>query len=108
MSDTPQLLALMQKTREMKAYDCVKEFESLARKLEKENIALRAWKESALAVERELNAQTTAKLLGARLGESCHKVIAEKVPQLVAENAKLREVLNRLGYDETGRVLFQK
>jgi exonuclease VII small subunit len=41
MSDTPQLLALMQKTREMKAYDCVKEFESLARKLEKENIALR-------------------------------------------------------------------
>ena len=41
MSDTPQLLALMQKTREMKAYDCVKEFESLARKLEKENAALR-------------------------------------------------------------------
>ena len=41
MSDTPQLLALMQKTRGMKAYDCVKEFESLARKLEKENIALR-------------------------------------------------------------------
>ena len=41
MSDTPQLLALMQKTREMRAYDCVKEFESLARKLEKENIALR-------------------------------------------------------------------
>ena len=41
MSDTPQLLALMQKTKKMKAYDCVKEFESLARKLEKENIALR-------------------------------------------------------------------
>lgn len=41
MSDTPQLLALMQKTREMKAYDCVKEFESLARKLEKENIAFK-------------------------------------------------------------------
>ena len=42
MNDTPQLLALMQKTRDMRAYDCVKEFESLARKLEKENIALRA------------------------------------------------------------------
>ena len=41
MNDTPQLLALMQKTRDMRAYDCVKEFESLARKLEKENIALR-------------------------------------------------------------------
>ena len=41
MSDTPQLLALMQKTREMKAYDCVKEFESLSLKFEKENIALR-------------------------------------------------------------------
>lgn len=41
MSDTPQLLALMQKTKKMKAYDCVKEFESLARKLEKENAELR-------------------------------------------------------------------
>jgi len=61
--------------------------------LERENAALRAWKESALAVERELNAQTTAKLLGARLGESCHKAIAEKVPQLVAENVKLRAEL---------------
>lgn len=55
MSDTPQLLALMQKTREMRAYDCVKEFESLARKLEKENIELKeqldaAHKHSALAV----------------------------------------------------------
>ena len=41
MSDTPQLLALMQKTKKMRAYDCVKEFESLARKLEKENAELR-------------------------------------------------------------------
>ena len=40
MNDTPQLLALMQKTRDMRAYDCVKEFEALAYKLEKENIAL--------------------------------------------------------------------
>ena len=49
MSDTPQLLALMQKTREMRAYDCVKEFESLARKLEKENAELR----ETLAIEKE-------------------------------------------------------
>lgn len=48
MNDTPQLLALMQKTRGMRAYDCVKEFESLARKLEKENIALRAEIKSVL------------------------------------------------------------
>ena len=41
MNDTPQLLALMQKTRDMRAYDCVKEFETLAYKLEKENATLR-------------------------------------------------------------------
>lgn len=55
MSDTPQLLALMQKTREMKAYDCVKEFESLARKLEKENIALRADKERLDYMEKNVD-----------------------------------------------------
>lgn len=57
MSDTPQLLALMQKTREMRAYDCVKEFESLARKLEKENIALKEQLDAARAENAALRAE---------------------------------------------------
>ncbi len=46
---------------------------------------LRAWKESALAVEREWDAQAIAKMLGARLGQSCRRVVGERVPELVAE-----------------------
>ncbi len=64
-------------------------------KLERENTELRAWKESALAVEREWDAQVTAKILGARLGESCRRAIAREVPKLVVENAALRTVLKR-------------
>ena len=55
MSDTPQLLALMQKTREMRAYDCVKEFETLAYKLEKENATLREALDNAIMLLRRWN-----------------------------------------------------
>lgn len=61
--------------------------------LRDEIAALVAWKESALAVEREWDAQAIAKLLGGTLGRSCRKIIAEKVPELVAENATLRAQL---------------
>lgn len=57
---------------------------------------LREWKESALAVEREWDAQSIATMLGGKLGESCRRVVAEKVPLLLAERdaseAKLAEV----------------
>ena len=55
MSDTPQLLALMQKTRDMRAYDCVKEFEMLAYKLEKENATLREALDNAIMLLRRWN-----------------------------------------------------
>ena len=61
--------------------------------LDDEIAALVAWKESALAVEREWDEQAIAKLLGGTLGRSCRKIIAEKVPELVAENATLRAQL---------------
>ena len=73
----------------------------LARQLEREVNALKAWKESALAVSAELDAQRIAKLLGARLGESCCKVINDKVPELVAERDRLFRALYEC-YQATG------
>jgi hypothetical protein len=46
--------------------------------------SLKAWKESAIEVEREWDAQAIATMLGGRLGDSCRRVVAEKVPQLIA------------------------
>jgi len=43
---------------------------------------LRAWKESALAVEREWDPHALTRLLGAQMGDSVRKVIAERVPRL--------------------------
>lgn len=50
---------------------------------------LRAWKDSALAVESEWDEQATAKLLGVPLGMSCRKGIGEKVPLLIQERDRL-------------------
>ena len=59
--------------------------------LEKENAELKAWKESALSLNAEMDEQALAKMLGGKLGRSCRKIIAEEVPKLVEENATLRE-----------------
>lgn len=59
--------------------------------LEKENAELKAWKESALILNAEMDEQALAKMLGGKLGHSCRKIIAEEVPKLVEENAILRE-----------------
>lgn len=59
--------------------------------LAKENAELKAWKESALSLNAEMDEQALAKMLGGELGRSCRKIIAEKVPMLVEENAALRE-----------------
>jgi hypothetical protein len=59
--------------------------------LAKENAELKAWKESALSLNAEMDEQSLAKMLGGELGRSCRKIIAERVPMLVEENAALRE-----------------
>ena len=59
--------------------------------LEKENAELKAWKESALILNAEMDEQALAKMLGGKLGLSCRKIIAEEVPKLVEENATLRK-----------------
>lgn len=75
---------------------------TLCETLEAENAALRAWKESALAVEREWDCQKIAKLLGARLGYSCRKKIMRKAPQLVEELAAWRACAVALAADLRG------
>ena len=66
------------------------------RRRESELAELQAWKASAIAVESEWDAQAIAKLLGATLGQSCRKVINEKVPLLVSERDTLRAEVSRL------------
>jgi hypothetical protein len=52
---------------------------------------LEEWKESALAVEREWDANAIATLLGAKLGESQRKVIQREVPLLLERIKRLEE-----------------
>ena len=64
--------------------------------LAKENAELKAWKESALSLNAEMDEQYLAKMLGGELGKSCRKIIAEKVPMLVEENKALNKELQFL------------
>ena len=57
----------------------------------------------ARELEIELNEQV---LLNGKGSEREYSLLG-KVERLERENAVLREILNRLGYDETGRVVFQ-
>ena len=57
---------------------------------------LRKWKEEALAVESEWNAQAIARMLGAQLGDSCRVVIAKRVPEILAERDRYREALTEI------------
>jgi hypothetical protein len=49
------------------------------------------WKESALEVEREWDANAVATMLGAKLGESQRKVIQREVPLLLERIKRLEE-----------------
>lgn len=62
---------------------------------------LQAWKAESIAVENEWDAQAIAKMLGGKLGASCRRVIAEKVPQLITEVERLRARLARRESVET-------
>ncbi len=55
-----------------------------------------AWKQSALAVESEWDAQAIARSLGATLGQSVRKVIAKRVPEILAQLAELSKDRERL------------
>jgi hypothetical protein len=51
------------------------------------------WKQSALEIEREWDANAIATLLGAKLGESHRKVIQREVPKLLTRIKRLEEAL---------------
>lgn len=57
---------------------------------------LRAWKESAMAVNSEWDEQAVAKLLGVPLGMSCRKGIGERVPLLIQERDQLHAEVAKL------------
>jgi len=51
------------------------------------------WKQSALEIEREWDANAIATMLGGRLGESHRKVIQREVPKLLIRIKRLEEAL---------------
>lgn len=68
-----------------------------------------AWKESALAVEKEWDEQAIAAMLGGKMGESCRAVIAREVPLVIERLAAaqdevegLKKVLRQLAKKGTG------
>lgn len=57
---------------------------------------LQDWKESALAVEREWNANAISTMLGGKPGESQREVIQREVPKLLARTKRLEEAGDKL------------
>jgi DNA repair exonuclease SbcCD ATPase subunit len=64
--------------------------------LERRIKRLEEWKESALEVEREWDANAIATLLGAKLGESQRKVIQREVPLLLERIKRLEKSSQQL------------
>ena len=64
------------------------------RELQEQNDLLEDWKQSALAVEREWNANAIATMLGSKLGESQREVVQREVPKLLARIKELEAVIN--------------
>jgi len=54
------------------------------------------WKQSALEIEREWDANAIATMLGGRLGESHRKVIQREVPRLLDRIKRLEEYIHNL------------
>lgn len=55
---------------------------------------LEDWKELALSVEREWNANAIATMLGGKPGESQRRVIQREVPNLLARIKRLEEAID--------------
>ena len=66
------------------------------RELQDQIERLEDWKESALAVEREWNANAIATMLGGKLGESQREVIQRGVPKLLERIKLLEEAGNKM------------
>ena len=57
---------------------------------------LEDWKQSALSVEREWDANSITTMLGGKLGESHRKVIQREVPKLLVRIKRLEEAAEKM------------
>ena len=65
-------------------------------RLTRERDELQAWKDSAMAVEREWDPNTLATMLGGRLGEAQRVVIQREVPKLLERVKRFEDQVSRL------------
>ncbi len=68
------------------------------RELQDQIERLEDWKQSALAVEREWNANAIATMLGGQLGESQRTVIQREVPKLLERIKRLEDAMSEIAY----------
>lgn len=81
-------------------HKCIRDAHRHAVMQEREIQALQRWKSKALQVESEWDEQKLAKLLGGALGQSCRKIIAERVPEVLEENERLKKELAEYELEE--------
>lgn len=78
------------------AMNAMRENLKVVDRIAKERDELRQWKEEQMLIESEWDAQEIARMLGGALGQSCHKVIMNEVPRIIAERDALRAEVNQL------------
>jgi hypothetical protein len=91
-----QRVSLREEFRELLGTDEIEQGVVVVRGLQDRIKRLEEWKESALAVEREWDANAIATLLGAKLGESQRKVIQREVPLLLERIKRLEKSSQQL------------
>lgn len=72
---------------------CIAHLESEIRELEE-------WKRQQMIVSSELDSQRIAKMLGAKWGESCNKVINQRVPEVLKELEISKELLQEVVFED--------
>lgn len=104
MVDTPRMNSVAGHARGIVDAAIFAEGMKLERELNAANDRIKRledWKQSALAVEREWNANAIATMLGGKLGESQREVIQREVPKLLERVKRLEEAgdaLKAAGY----------
>ena len=92
MSDTPRTECyVLNPLPQVVSADFARELERELNAANERIKRLEDWKQSALAVEREWNANAIATMLGGKLGESQREVIQREVPKLLARIKRLEE-----------------
>ena len=96
MSDTPRTLQEECYGTCWAACERIEELEAQVKAYANRIKRLEDWKEWALAVEREWNANAIATMLGGQPGDSQRKVIQREVPKLLERIKRLEEAGNKM------------